>query len=239
MKELTEIEKQYAAAMLSCTGTSSGINQSAPGYWSAIRESMRRTAYHEAGHFAARLFTRLELSHVLAISIIGNEKFAGYVRAERNFTESNLESEPPPLQRSRGRMLLLENLAGSGAEIMLDQPEEWESIFAYLEVEWNDEEGTDLSRALRIAKIMAKPFMPVGRILKLADKWTLEMLSIPTVWNVVETVAGKLIKHGEIMNEELYAMADDSNFPTIYHLSEWRRRIWFKPGELEKYIEHA
>ena len=71
--------------------------------------------------------------------------------------------------------------------------------------------------------------MPVNRIINLADKWTLEMLRIPAVWNVVETVADKLIKQGKIKRNachKLSEMADDSNFPQILELKKWKRRLF-------------
>lgn len=243
MHKLTEIEKRCAAAMLARPGVPPGFDDiNNPQNWPIFRERMRLLAYHEAGHFVARLFTQLEVAHVLAISIIGNDHWAGYVRSERGFTEQMIESYPPPLQRSNGMMLLLQHLAGLGAEVILDQSEEgWESCFDYWNWEDGDEEeGTDVARARRIAEIMAKPYMPVNRILNIADKWALEMLRMPAIWNVVETVAGKLIEQGEITDEieELLNLAyDDANFPSVYHLPKWKRRILPKPGELEKFIE--
>jgi len=244
MNELTKIEKRYASLMLASADAPPGIDHQSDLAWFATvaRESMRRTAYHEAGHFAARLFTQLEVSHVVRISIIGNEKCIGYVRSERPYAESSLESYPPPLQRIQGRMLLLKTLAGLGAETILDQSEEWESISDYRECNYCDDankEGTDIFRASRIAQIMAKFYMPANRILKLADKWTLEMLRMPAVWNAVETVAGKLIKQGEIAHDELYDLVDDSVYPNIKALPKWRRRLPFTREEKEKYIERV
>ena len=245
MNKLTEIEKQYAAAVVR---DMKALNINDPKLWPMIRGSMKRVAYHEGGHFAARCFTMLELSHVTEISIIGNENNAGYVRSERNFTEQGLESYPPPLQRSNGYMLLLKDLAGYGAEMILDKSEEWGSIFEYYDSMYGDdwygerEEGTDFYTAEQIAKIMSKPFMRDYRTLNLASKWTLEMLRIPAVWNIVATVADKLIKRGEINGnacEKLLNMAWDSEFPSIHNLPKWKRRIFPKPGELEKYIERA
>jgi hypothetical protein len=145
-------------------------------------------------------------------------------------------------------MLLLKNLAGYGAEMLLDKSQEWENIFEYYEDNYCDTdfqfetEGTDFNRAIRIAQIMAKPFMPWGRILTLADKWTLEMLRIPTIWKIVETVADNLIRRGEIRGnacQKLSDMACDSSFSTVFRLPKWKRRLLPKPGELDKYIERA
>ena len=173
MKPLTKIEKRFAAAF----GSSIDLNKLKP---DRVRCVMTKIAYHEAGHFAARRFTTLELSHVIKISIIGNTDFSGYVMSERNFAAPFLESYPPPIKQSNGRMLLLMQLAGYGAEMLLDKSGEYDGIFDYYDFTYGDdwygarEEGTDLFKAERIAKIMAKPFMPDYRILNLASKWTLK-----------------------------------------------------------------
>lgn len=239
MNKLTKVEKQYAAATFEGI---KGVDFNNPELRLEIRKSMKKVAYHEAGHFAARLFTQLEFSHVLKISIIGNADIAGYVRSERNFTELSLDSNPPPLIQSNGRLLLLMHLAGYGVETILDESDEWDNIVSYYNCNHEDDydnEGSDFSRALKIAGIMTKPFMPINRIINLADKWTLEMLKIPAVWNKVEIVAAKLIKQGEIKEDELDDLLFDKNFPTCYHLPKWKQRLLPKPGELEKYIERA
>ena len=132
-------------------------------------------------------------------------------------------------------MLLLEKLAGYGTEIILDQSEEWESIYDYCECKGLfDEQNQDFVKATRIAEIMAKPYMPVHRILKLADKWTLEMLRIPVIWSAIEAVASKLIEKGTITNEngELSTIADEfcSDASAIY-LPKWRRRLFPSLGK--------
>ncbi len=230
MDELTEVEKQFVAAACADPEAPSGLfDMHDRKGWPNIREKMRRTAYHEAGHFAARCFTQLELSHVLTLSIIPKNGSVGRMISERPFAEQMLPSYPPFLQRSNGRMLLLENLAGMGAETILVQSEGWESILDYWQYNYCDEEeeGTDMFRAIRIAKIMVQPHMPVNRILKLADKWTLEMLRMPAIWNAVETIAGKLIEQGEIanVNKELSAIIYGSNFPSIFCFTKWKRRF--------------
>ena len=131
-------------------------------------------------------------------------------------------------------MLLLEHLAGTGVAIRIDdEEEERESILDYWDNYFDDDkytEGTDYFRAHRIATIMEKPYMPAGRILNLADKWTMEMLTIPFVWNAVETVAGKLLELGEIKAEELDDMVcawmkEGLKVPFYRKLPKWRRRL--------------
>jgi hypothetical protein len=193
---------------------------------------MRENAYHEAGHYVARCFTGLEFSHVMFLSIIPDERNTGRMRCERCITECKLESFSPSLQRPNGRKLLLEILAGAGVAIRIDdEEEERESILDYWEEYFDDEkymEGTDYFRAHRIATIMEKPHMPAYRILSLADKWTMEMLAIPVVWNAVETVAGKLLELGEIKAEELFNIIDTcTGFEVDFYrkLPKWRRRF--------------
>lgn len=205
-----------------------------------IREMVKATAYHEAGHFAARCFTQLEFSHVQRISILPDMKTQGRVTSERNFTAHSLASYPPPLQRSNGRMLLLMNFAGTGAEIIVSG--EFESILecwdCLAEFDDNyDDETTDYFKARRIAGIMARPGYPAHQILNLAEKWTLEMLRIPAVWNVVETVGNALIERGEISDDDLYDMTESFGCPTCFHIPKWRRRLLTKPGEMDPYIE--
>lgn len=234
MDELTDIEKRHAEVMLIGTGGLDAINKPIPSWWpEMVRKSMKCTAYHEAGHFAARMFHGLEASHVVSISIIGDERWAGVMSSERAFTERSLISFPAPLQRSNGRMLLLEMLAGYGTEVIMEPEECWQSILELIELGDHDVdgEGSDFSRAVRIAEIMARPYMPVGRILRLADRWTLEMLRIPEVWALVEKTAAILMKQGTIEGDDLKELADvhwQDDFSTIHKVPTWRRRITFK-----------
>jgi len=194
---------------------------------------MRENAYHVDGDYVAKCFTGLEHFHVMFLSIIPDKMNKGRMRCERCYTELSLDGYEPSLQRSNGRMLLLEHLAGAGVEIRIDGEEGWESILEYWGdcfSEQRDTEGTDYFRAHRIATIMEKPHMPAGRILNLADKWTMEMLTIPVVWNAVETVAGKLLELGEIKGEELENMVwgwkkEGLKVPFYRDLPKWRRRF--------------
>lgn len=234
---LTEVEKAFASAWCTDPVDNQVFDPNSSRCWQRIRKIIRETAYHEAGHYVARCFTGLETSHVMLVSIIPDKINNGRVRCERPITELSLESYPPSLQRCNGMMLLLDMLAGAGAALRIDDEEEGlESIFDYWGeeyFEYREQEGTDHFRAFRIATIMKKPYMSADRILNLADKWTMEMLAIPFVWNAVETVASKLLEQGEINREELEDM--DSSWskeglkvPFYLALPQWRRRLFPK-----------
>jgi len=231
MNKLTKVEKQFLAAMEADPEAPHGLydpnNQQD---LSSLREKIRITAYHEAGHFAAKLFTQLELSHVLYISIIPENGIVGCMIVERPYAQYMLASHPPYVQRCQGMMLLLEKLAGYGTEIIMDKSDKSESIYDYCECkDLLDEENQDFFKANLIAEIMARPHMPVHSILKVADKWTLEMLRIPAVWNALETVACKLIKQGKItiVDGELSTIAHEyySNAPYSFFPAKWMRRL--------------
>ena len=234
MNGLTEIEKAFASAFYADPEYPRVFDPDDSRQWQSIRKKMREVAHHEAGHYVARCFTGLDIFHVLFLSIIPDEINNGRMRCERCYTELSLDLYPPSLQRSNGRMLLLEHLAGAGVDTLLDdEGEGCESILDYWENYFPDykyEEGTDYFRAHRIATIMEKPHMPAGRILNLADKWTMEMLTIPFVWNAVETVAGKLLEQGEIKGEELENLVwgwkkEGLKVPFYRDLPKWRRRL--------------
>lgn len=85
-----------------------------------FRQALRLTAYHEAAHVAARMFTGLEANHLVSVSIIPDSECEGHAKSERNAAIGMLQSYPPPKIRTAGRCLLLTLLAGRGAEARLD-----------------------------------------------------------------------------------------------------------------------
>jgi len=201
-----------------------------------IRELMEATAYHEAGHFSARVFTRLELSHIQSISIIPDERNTGHVRYERAITEYVFIHRPRYRLRPNGYMLLLENFAGYGAN-MIHEKAKYNNLIDYLseekDEEWNDYfdvKEQDINRARRIAGFLSKPHFSKDRILSIAARWTMEMLSIPSVWNTVEATAKILLSKGEVTlnNREISKLAYDSNVASIYHIPKWKNRIKVK-----------
>ena len=197
-----------------------------------LRMRIKNTAYHEAGHFAAKMFTGLELSNTQLLSIIPNEDTLGRMKCERSYTEASLEQLPFELQITNGLRLLMEQYAGYATTMILGKSE-YKTLLKYLWAEEEEEmydhinETSDLNRARRICRILAIHYMPEARIHRLVRGWTLEMLRIPEVWNAVETVAELLISKGEITNDknELSDLIDFLNVKSIFVIPKWKRRI--------------
>jgi len=232
-RELTEVEKRFAKEWFDKSEIKYDVNFDDVDSLNIkfFRELIKETAYHEAGHFIARVFTGLELSHVKLISIIPDKENLGRMRGERAFAETCLNQMPPSVQRVQGIQLLLEIYAGYGS-VMLNKSE-YKSLVEYLweeeeEAMDDDNEGFDINRAQEICEIMSRPYMPKERIHRLAQMWTMEMLRIPEVWNAVETVAEILISKGEITreNDEISNLIMTLNVTNIYRLAKWRRRIF-------------
>jgi hypothetical protein len=197
-----------------------------------IREKMRRSAYHEAGHFSARVFTRFEINNIQSITIIPDERTIGQMRCKDSVTETYLDKVPA--QKLFGYMLLLELFAGFGAN-MIHKKAKYNNLIDYLceeeDEEWYnyyDEKGSDISEARRIADILSKPLhLSQYRILSITARWTLEMLNIPSIWNIVETTAKILLSKGEVTlrNREISKLAYDSSVPNILSIPKWKKRM--------------
>ena len=83
-------------------------------------KALRAVAFHEAGHVAARAFTKLEMGHIRQVSIVANARTWGHERSERALTLFTLHIQPKDLAWRDGRMLLLGLLAGSAAGEKID-----------------------------------------------------------------------------------------------------------------------
>lgn len=189
-----------------------------------FRFFIRRTAFHEAAHIAASMFTGLEANHVVRVTIIPDAGTLGRAISERCMAEQEIETLPSPLQRTTGRRLLLSLLAGRGSDYRISPVEVREEIVQPDSAEFGDE-GSDLFRAKRIADIMARPGMNARQVLEQAGEWTREMLQLPAVWNCVERLGNKLIKDGSIESkDEIHELCED----ILYlgnTLQPWRQRF--------------
>lgn len=221
--ELTEVERRVVKAW-----KAAGLT--VPTDPATVRSMTRRTAYHEAGHVAARMFTGQEAGHILHVSIIPEGESDGYERSERNFVEFMIEAYPPQMKRGAGRCLLLALLAGRGAEARVATSEDREDIIDLENEEW-EIEGTDLFRAWRVAGILKRPRANTWRVLALAEKWTIEMLELPAVWQSVERLAGMLLERGTIEDrDEIMTVCDDILFMGLL-LPRWKRRFALTKAE--------
>lgn len=210
------VERQFAAAYHQGANFTASKQQ--------IRQRMKEVAYHEAGHVAGRAFTGLEWSDVVRVSIIPNATTLGRETARRNGNEQNLSAHPTLTKRSIGRKLLLHLLAGRGAGIWAAAEEDHEPIADPESDEW-DEKGTDLFRAKRVATIMSHRKMPRDRILKLAARWTSEMLALPDVRGTVEKLVQVLLEHGVVEDPKLLDSCCSGILDMWLKRSEWKRRL--------------
>ncbi|MEN6373681.1 MAG: hypothetical protein ABFD75_02730 [Smithella sp.] len=227
MNKLTGTEKNFLAAMLTNLEASPEFNFNNPHYWPGLQHIIRKTAYHVAGHFAARCFTMLELPRMVSISIMPEQGKIGSLNYERSFNIDLLESFPPSFQCRYGRMLMLEYLAGTGAEIIIGLSEGFQYLSYYRgknNLYFDRNAMTDHSNAVHTA-FKTKLFMPPNKNFQVLKKWTLEMLRIPAVWNIVETMADKLIEQRTIMHDDIYKIIADLDCPCIFDLPKWRRRL--------------
>ena len=228
-KILTDVERRFVKAFYSIYDDIRSRKIDYP------LKIMKKTAYHEAAHFIARNFTRVELDEVLSLSIIPDEINLGRMHSETLYYEPYLEKVGgPEFQRGIGYSLLLEHFAGFGAQMIYEKSEH-KDLIEYLQEEqdeqWEDyfnDESLDMHRAKRIAGILSKPHLPQYRIMSRAAKWTMEMLKIPEIWNAVEKVANILLAKGEITDEnnEISDLIVSLNVPHIKNLPKWNRRIY-------------
>ena len=229
---LSHVEIEIAEKWLESIGVDSDDWLLEPQNQNYLRMKVKKIAYHEAGHFAAKMFTGLELSHTQLLSITPKEDSNGQMKCERSYTEALLEQMPFEMQITNGLRLLMEQYAGYATAMILDKSE-YKTLLKYLWAEAEEEmydninETSDLNRARRICRILAIHYMPEARIHRLARGWTLEMLRIPEIWHAVETVAELLISKGEITNDknELSDLIDFLNVKSIFMIPKWKRRI--------------
>ena len=225
----TKVERQILDARRT-------LGQSMPTDPAAFRQALRLTAYHEAGHVAARMFTGLEANHLLSVSIIPDSECEGHAKSERNVAIGMLQSYPPPKIRTAGRCLLLTLLAGRGAETRLNPRKKkaapnlqarllQSQILVPLSREWETPD-TDLFHAWRVATIMRESRKEyIWRVLERAEIWTIEMLAMPPVWASVEKLANMLLERGTIADpDEIDEACDEIRYLGITQ-PKWYRRL--------------
>ena len=192
-------------------------------------KALRTVAYHEAGHVAARAFTKLEIRHIREVSIVANARTWGRESAERSITFMTLHLQPKDLAWQEGLKLLLCELAGSAAGEKIDPlreslPNDWREVSVAIEV-YNNDKGSDYARAVRVCEIIARPEMPAHIVYEHAVKWTREMIEIPAVWAFIESLAERLHKEKIISGEDPRLLSEMGALPPIWEYPEWERRL--------------
>lgn len=192
-----------------------------------FRQRIYETAFHEAAHSVARMFTGHEASHVQFVTIIPDNETVGKERSSRHTGLSMLAAYPDYLRQCPVRCLLLCMLAGRAAEHRVASEETREDILDFDSEEW-DLPGADLYRANELSLMLARPHMPQNRILKLAEKWTVEMMEIPQVWLATENLAAALLKTGTVDGDGIFELCENV-LDLSMRLSVWRKRIHALP----------
>jgi uncharacterized protein YjhX (UPF0386 family) len=193
----------------------------------AVKLLTRLTAYHEVGHVAGRMFTGLEASHCVRMTIIPTGDTFGRVTADDCFDETMIESYPPAMIQRIGMQLLIELLAGRGSIARLsgkNRSDSLECIIHNNPDEW-EIEGSDVFKSLRVARIMAGQNGDPWKVLMKAAKWTREMFDIPLVWQTVETLVGILLKDGSIEGNEVIMEKCDKIYMLGFLMPDWKKRL--------------
>ena len=188
-----------------------------------IRQRICETAFHEAGHVVARMFTGHNLSHVLSVSIIPDDTTYGRETMERNSDEILFPILPKQAREGLGYTILIWSLAGRAAAFRVAKVGEVEDILDWCSEEWWIE-GADLYSADYFSRQMARKYMPRERILRLAEKWTVEMLEIPQVWETTNEVAAALLQQGELESSELFDLCSEIENMS-FRLPVWKNRL--------------
>jgi len=193
-----------------------------------IRQSMIKTAHHEAGHAAINAFFGENHTHFEEITIIPGQCFVG------TFTQSRVFDLI--ISRQHGWIKIAGLLAGRLAGKRFDDDfwaiteileNGWESdTLVETESEWR--KTVDEGKALTIAEEISTRGWPALRILEMVEGWTENLLENIHVWNVVETLAKRLLDAGSITDFEEYEAIVK---PILYKWPEhpaWKRRLRIK-----------
>lgn len=144
-KELKKIEQEYLEAFEKAEGITAKCGPE------TVRSMVRQTAYHEAGHLAAHMFTGRSPRDIEWVTIIPTASNIGCMRLQHNTDEIYLPRYHSTDQINLGRRLLLQMLAGRGAEYRVTDRDDRENILDMDSEEW-DTEGTDLAERIESPK---------------------------------------------------------------------------------------
>ena len=236
MIQMTKTERKYFDAWVA---QMPGVTFTAETDLDFIWEDMEKTAYHEAGHAAADAFLGVEdPSHFEGLSIIPNQDNKGCYTQSQILSLQMYIGGPKSSLQEKGKTRIICLLAGRVAENKMNGGttsledeliDGWELFLCDSEEEWR--KNVDEGKALEIAEVLSNKYWPPLRILLMLEKWTHELIEIPAVWGIVETLAQKLIAEGEITDSDEYY---DIIKPIFYRWignSLWKRRFLSVPKE--------
>jgi len=211
------VEKKIVRAMEKKFGKGPWFNNE------TVRQQTREAAFHTAGQVASRMFLRLDVGHIISASIIPDNETLGRVMYHRNFFDEILKTYPENVKQHQGRILLINELAGRAASYRVATDFTREDILDSDSEEWSIDDPAIIT-ARRISSIMARPGMPQNRILRLAEKWTIEMLAIPQVWAATERVAGALLEKGNLTTANVDNLCGEIA-GLSHRIPRWRERL--------------
>jgi hypothetical protein len=163
--------------------------------WAKTPERRRETAYHEAGH-ATMHWLLGTYGDLRGIDMQPNEGSLGRVSSKNIFDPTHIQSwveSHPRIGRLKAATGIMHMLAGPcSANLATEKAAGWlQDEFDC--GEWEDDEGSDLQRAVRLAFAAfgergPKPWTFLARV----GRWTDECFAHPRTWAVVEALAARL-----------------------------------------------
>jgi hypothetical protein len=203
--------------------------------WSVFdRARIKERAYHEAGHAVVEFLLGRAQSHLVHISMRGNDERAAYVRRERCIEAAFLlHAAVPANQRPAFRSTAIREgifcLAGPAAEWKSTGDVDFHWFDQLCEsAEWDGDD--DFMHPLLFAKKVTKTEGHAWLLLRHMARWTDELLAVPRVWKTVESLADSL-RHGDEMPGKAAcavmenAWGDDAGLPLFALGRQWRRRM--------------
>jgi hypothetical protein len=204
--------------------------------WSAFdRARVKPHAYHEAAHAVVEFLLGRARSHLVHISMRGNDERAACVRRERCIELAFLLNAAIPVnQRAAFRSTAIREgilcLAGPAAEWKAtgDVDFDW---FEQLYESAESDGDNDFLHPLLFARKVTKTEGHAQLLLRHMARWTDDLLAVPRVWKTVESLANSL-RHGNVMSGKVAcalmenAWGNDAGVPLFALGKQWRRRMF-------------
>lgn len=151
--------------------------------------SLKKTAYHEAGHAVAHHYLFLSFKYV---SIIPDEQEGTLGHVQSKYPESfRPDFEISNRNRLRLEREIMACLAGHAAEIIYSGHENWVGA------------SQDNHLAIHLALYVTKSNEEIEAFIKWMQIRTMELLKNPIKWLVVESVAEELLKNKRLKAKDV------------------------------------